>query len=111
MERILLVTGGSRGIGREVALKVLRDRLRQDQTAVARFVREAIECDIASVAARLATLERDEKVDLLGLAAEEGARVDAAVAGADAVQDGQLRLLRDRARRARRRRNWCSAAP
>ena len=38
--------------------------------------------------------ERNERVELLGLAAEEGARVDASVDGAPATVNGEERLLR-----------------
>lgn len=72
-----------------------RERLREEiRTNVAELDALVEEVLLASRLDAAATLERDEKVDLLGLAAEEGARVDAAVDGPAITLHGDERLLR-----------------
>lgn len=72
-----------------------RDRLRREiQTNVAELDALVEEVLLASRLDAAATLERDDKVDLLGLAVEEGARVDALVEGPEITLLGNERLLR-----------------
>lgn len=72
-----------------------RERLRQEiRTNVAELDALVEEVLLASRLDAAATLERNDKVDLLGLAAEEAARVDAAVDGPALSLRGDERLLR-----------------
>jgi signal transduction histidine kinase len=72
-----------------------RDRLKHEiETNVAELDALVEEVLLASRLDAAATLERNDKVDLLALAAEEGARVGAAVEGSSAALRGDERLLR-----------------
>jgi signal transduction histidine kinase len=79
----------------EDAAPAQRDRLKQEIDAnVAELDALVEEVLLASRLDALQDLEQRDKVDLLGLAAEEAARVDAALDGAAISISGDERLLR-----------------
>ncbi|MEP7099295.1 MAG: HAMP domain-containing sensor histidine kinase [Burkholderiales bacterium] len=79
----------------EDASPVQRDRLKQEiDTNVAELDALVEEVLLASRLDAAPTPERDERVELLGMAAEEAARVDAAVDGVPTSVIGEDRLLR-----------------
>ena len=79
----------------EDASPAQRDRLKGEiDTNVAELDALVEEVLLASRLDATATLDRHERVDLLGMTAEEGARIDAAVTGAPLSVNGDERLLR-----------------